>query len=357
VILLVVDGLGFDLLRQLWGAGLAQAWQQQLPEAVFAPITSVCPSTTATALTTLWTGSSPAEHAIVGYELWLREYAVVANMILHSPMLFNNDTGGLKRAGFQPEEFLAPPVLAPYLLHQGIDTYAFMHQSIAHSGLSTMHMRQANVVPFRTGVDLWVSMRQFLETKTKKKQYIYAYWGDIDELSHRYGPDDERVAMELDTFSQTCERAFFSRLSKEAREDTLFIVTADHGLVRTPKYLNYELRNHPRLAQALHMQPTGENRLAYFYLRPGQVDQVRAYVESTWPGQFAVITAKQALQAGLLGPGAVDSRLIDRIGDLWVIARGDAYLWWAENKENHLLGRHGGLTQQEMLVPFLAFRL
>jgi hypothetical protein len=48
--------------------------------------------------------------------------------------------------------------------------------------------------------------------------------------------------------------------------------------------------------------------------------------------------------------------LQDRIGDYLVIARGEAYFWWA-NKEDRMYGRHGGLHPEEMLVPFLAARL
>jgi hypothetical protein len=44
------------------------------------------------------------------------------------------------------------------------------------------------------------------------------------------------------------------------------------------------------------------------------------------------------------------------MGDLTVIARENHFLWWGD-EENPLLGRHGGLTPKEMLVPFLAFRL
>jgi hypothetical protein len=48
--------------------------------------------------------------------------------------------------------------------------------------------------------------------------------------------------------------------------------------------------------------------------------------------------------------------LSDRIGDLIAIAADDAYLWWSAGKD-FLLGRHGGLGADEMLVPFLAARL
>jgi hypothetical protein len=48
--------------------------------------------------------------------------------------------------------------------------------------------------------------------------------------------------------------------------------------------------------------------------------------------------------------------LFDRLGDVIALARGDSYLWWA-NKDNPLIGRHGGLSPEEMLVPLLAVRL
>jgi hypothetical protein len=38
------------------------------------------------------------------------------------------------------------------------------------------------------------------------------------------------------------------------------------------------------------------------------------------------------------------------------VSQGSAYLWWAP-KENVLIGRHGGVSPEEMLVPFLAARL
>ncbi len=110
------------------------------------------------------------------------------------------------------------------------------------------------------------------------------------------------------------------------------------------------------LTADLHLLPTGENRLAYFYVRPGQIDTVKEYLESAWPNQFDVLDAEHAVRSGLLGMGERHPRLLEHVGDLMVIAKGSAYLWWAE-KENRMIGRHGGLHPEEMLVPLLAARL
>jgi hypothetical protein len=119
---------------------------------------------------------------------------------------------------------------------------------------------------------------------------------------------------------------------------------------------HYDLRNHPNLIRRLHLQPTGENRLAYLHIRPGQTEAVSEYIERAWPNQFKQIDSNYAIESGLYGPGKRHPGLTDRLGDMIVAARGAAYLWWA-NKDNRIYGRHGGLHPLEMLVPFLAVRL
>jgi hypothetical protein len=83
---------------------------------------------------------------------------------------------------------------------------------------------------------------------------------------------------------------------------------------------------------------------------------VQEYFHQNWPGDFYLFKPAELVKAGAMGTGKADPRLFERLGDLIATARGRAYLWWAD-KENNLLGRHGGFTEQEMLAPFLAVRL
>jgi hypothetical protein len=94
----------------------------------------------------------------------------------------------------------------------------------------------------------------------------------------------------------------------------------------------------------------------YLFIKPGQVENVRSYFDHTWPGQFTFIDPTEAVVKGLFGPGKPHPRLADRMGDLIVAARDEAYLWWAE-KENPLIGQHGGLSAEEMIVPLLSVML
>jgi hypothetical protein len=356
VILVLMDALALHRFLQWMESGMTPVWSRLAEAGLLVPLTSIVPSTTSSALTTLWSGRSVTEHAITGYEMWMKEYGVVANTIQLTPITFQNDTGGLERAGFEPEKAHTFTTLGSHLLAYGVKTFALQHFSIAHSGLSRMLFKDVIIQRFATAAELWINLRQLLEGRPDERLYTWAYWGEVDHFGHFYGPDDERTAAEFAVFSDAMEKYLLNRLSERARRDTLLLLTADHGQITTPPDPHYDLRNHPGLVRRLHMQPTGENRLTYLYIRPGQTEAVREYLERTWPSQFYVVGAAYAAEAGLFGPGAAHPDLSDRLGDTIVLARGNAYFWWA-NKENILVGRHGGLHPEEMLVPLLAARL
>jgi hypothetical protein len=356
VILILMDALALHRLQNWMEAGIAPIWRDLLEDGLLAPLTSISPSTTSAALTTLWTGRSPASHGILGYEVWLKEYSMVTNMIQHAPMTFRGDVGTLSRAGFDPIKFLTLPTLGPHLRKHGIIPYAFQHHNIANSGLSQMFQREVEISPFDTAADLWVNIRHRIEKNPKARIFAWTYWGIVDGLSHYYGPEDERVLAEFSLFSTAFEQFFINKLSPALRKDTLVILTADHGQVHTPLKVNNVLKNHPKLNQQLHIVPTGENRMSYLYLRPGSEQSTRDYLNENWGNGFTILTRDQALSAGLFGPGPKHPDLRDRIGDLIAFSHGNSYLWW-DKKQDFMLGRHGGLHRDEMLVPFLAARL
>lgn len=359
VALLLVDGLGLDLLSEVIqrGAGGAPDWRAwgSFPErSLLAALTSLAPSTTAAALTTLWTGALPAEHGVIGYEVFLKEYSLIANMLTLNPASFTSGYQTLLQAGLLPEQFLPVPTLGPHLAVQGVSAHTFIHHAIANSGLSSMLHRGSETRLIYTASDLFYNFNALLETPAAGKRYIYLYWGGIDELMHRYGPRDERVLRELAAFSYHLGRFLADRAAAPDGR-TLFVIAADHGHIATPPNPDYTLRSHPELLDCLTMLPSGEARLPYVFLRPGREERFLHIVERTWPGRFTPLRIEAFLSAGLLGnrgearehPG-----LRSRLGD-WVMLPEPGDYWYFGAKPNTLNGRHGGLSRTEMLVPLL----
>jgi hypothetical protein len=356
VVLILMDSLALHRLQRWMTDGTAPVWGTLAEKGLLAPLTSIVPSTTSAALTSLWTGCTVYEHGIVGYEMWMKEYGMIVNTIRQAPAAFKGSANSLTRAGFQPQEYLPFDTLAEHLARFEVETHAFQHYTIASSGLSQMIQRGARVHPYGTSADLWIDVRRLLAERRSRKLYSWVYWGNLDHQGHLHGPDSEYAAAEFAAFSLSFERFFLQQLDPALLAGTLLVLAADHGMIATEPDPFFELRTHPGLARRLTMVPTGENRLMYLNIRPGQSEAVREYLDRTWYGRFHSVDAAFAMESGLFGRGERHPALADRLGDVLVFPGEKMYLWWAP-EENFLLGRHGGLHEEEMLVPFLAVHL
>jgi hypothetical protein len=323
---------------------------------ILTPLTSVVPSTTSSALTTLWTGSSPAEHGFLGYELFLKEVGMVTNMVTFSPMYLGAPVDLLASAGIQPEEMLPGRKLGEHLKGVGVEVHAFIEQALARSPLSRMHFEQVDVHGYTGLPDLWASVAELMQSPAGGGRFIWVYFGTVDALGHRFGPASRQAHAAFQAIMQSVGKFLSEDLESAGKDGTLLLLLADHGQIHTPDDPRFDLAHHSSLTRRLHMLPTGEHRLAYFHVQPAQGEAVREYIQRTWPGSFRLIPSSYALHKELFGPGKPGGRSLDRMGDWIAVASQEAYLWWAPG-ENKLRGRHGGVTRQEMLVPLLAARL
>lgn len=356
VILFVIDGLGWNRFER-WiqeESDCFSIWRELIESGQVSPLTSISPSTTCAVLTTLNTGVTPATHGNLAYELWLKEFGVVANMITHAPMA-GGETGSLQKSGFRPTEFLPVPTLDTHLISNRVPVFALHPAGISHSSLTGALFPQAELHGYHSMGDLWFRLQQALANPRNLPAYQFIYWSEVDELSHIYGPDDIRAKLAFRDFSVYL-RDLLKSHPKNVGHKSLLIITADHGLQATPVQDEYDLNRHPDLVDCLSILPTGENRLPFLHIKPGKEDQVFKYVEQTWPEKFSLFSSQQLLSSGLFGRGDIYSRTLDRLGDLVVVPQGEAYWWWS-GKPNRLLGRHGGFSADEMLVPIAMIEL
>ncbi len=359
VVLVLVDALGYRELNRALERNPQNGLHLLRPSgATLVPLTSVFPSTTTAALTALWSGYTPAEHGFMGYQLFLREFNVRANMISFTPVMSEKIANEeLLAAGLKPENFLAVPSLPQTLKQHDVSVFNFIEQAYTKSALSRVQIRgQREMHGIVTSSDLWSTLRLSIEQHKFERALFVAYWSKIDTISHLYGPAPEFVLDEIDNFAYSFEQSFLKRLSPQVREGTLFLLTADHGHVDTPIARTVYLRDHPELRSRLVMDPTGEPRAAYLYVRQGEMDAVRDYIQARLGDKFIVLESQAALAAGLFGSGQIAPEARYRIGDLIVLPR-SSHILWEEDKPPHNLGRHGGLNAAEMIVPLIAARL
>ena len=359
VVRVVIDALGYDRLRRHMAAEHDTVFHRLLRQGgQLVPLTSVCPSTTVTALSSLWSGRTPAEHGMMGTRLFLRNMGVQAHMIFFNPVGFER-RNVLLEEGLKADQFLPVPGFAEHLTRAGIESHVFINQRYENGGLSDIFFRGAKAIhPFvsGSGADLWINLRRFMEKRAGDRLFISVYWGVIDALAHERGPSFPGVDAELRSWTTLMTQEFLDPLSPAAADGTVFLILSDHGQLDTPSAKAVHLDQHPALLEHLMMKPAGEPRLPFIFIRQGQLDAARDYVRRHLAHAFLALDSQQALQAGLFGPGDPAPETSARLGDLILACRGDTHLH-DQDQPPHLLGLHGGLSREEMWVPLLLKRL
>ncbi len=325
IVLLVLDGLGAEQLAE------RQRLAPVLGTGTGGVITSVAPSTTACALTSLVTGRTPAEHGVVGYRVAQR--GEVMN-ILHWSIGGADARVEVPAPAFQP---------CPSFPGAAGPVPVVTRSDYGPTGFTAAHLGPAKLHRWHTPAGLVTAVR---ELTASGAPFVYAYYEGIDRVAHAEGLgshyDDELAAT---------DRLVGDVLAALPAGSSL-VVTADHGQVEVGgavEVLGPELMDGVSLI-------SGEGRFRWLHTAPGAASDVAEvaaglYAESAW-----VRTRDQIVDEGWLG-GRPTAEVAARLGDVVLVPFAPtAFLDPADTGELRLKARHGSLTPAEMLVPILAWR-
>lgn len=344
VVSVILDGVGWRRLELLHAEGVVDI-APFLDNGWYLPLTSVFPTTTTAALSTLSTGESPVIHGILGYKLFRPELGTIVDMIKLAPPGGREDS--LERLGLSPEKILSVSTVYQRLAAHGIPTILFLPRHIADSGLSKiLYQGVARIVPFLTASDLLMLLKEALEHGGRA--LLAVYWPSTDTLAHLYGPRSEAFQLELAHIFSA-----LARLVENAPRDFLLVVTADHGFFEAdPERDMVNCSAQAVLREALLLPPVGDPRAAYFFLRPGKNGLVEKFFAEFFPEDFLVLPVEEGLRRHLWGLEEARPEVRNLLGDLVVISRRRKFVLWP-TEEFKLRGLHGGLTPDELYVPLI----
>ncbi len=351
VVLVLLDGFGYNLLQELCAEpDFAQMVDDVVGDGALAPLTSVFPSTTVAALSTLWTGFPPAGHAMLGTRLLMREFGAMVNMLSLSP-LASKGFQELLAWGFDPDKALGVPGIAERLAGADVRTRLATMSNLAGSGLSNLlHRGVGQVHRLGSFVDLWAVMEEVMETTRRERCLIAVYWGALDYVSHYAGARSRRALVEArEEFLRL--RDFVGRCATGDGR-TLLIALADHGHINYREGDKIKTADHPALADTFRMPPAGEAGASYLFLRTGMREQAERYLRERLSDKLVALDSQAALEAGLFGDGARHPETAARVGDLVVVCREGARLSDPFDYFPFFSG-HGALSAGEMLVPVI----
>jgi hypothetical protein len=333
VVLFIIDGLGDGYLMRR-GAGGELARRRR------SAITSVFPPTTAAAITTSYTGSTPLEHGLTGWYTFFGAAGCVAAAL---PFRSRGDNLSLRERGVRPEQTYVQPSLFESLPVRSI---VVTYRQIIDSDYNVRHCAGAERIAYDTLEGLVTETERAVKSGPDRK-FIYAYWPWYDTVSHQHGSESVQAANEL----QKIDAAFGALLARLSGTDTQVVATADHGFIDSAPEESLELPSF--LSSELRYPLCGERRVAYCHVRSEKDFMQKA---KDWLGDRAdVLPSRRLLDEGWFGPGAPHPSFAERIGDVALVMRGRYTVKdWTPGEARYLhLGNHGGTSESEMMIPLI----
>jgi hypothetical protein len=320
VVVLVLDGLGWHQL---------QARRELAPNLVSLTgrcITTVAPSTTATALCSIATGLTPGEHGLVGYRMLLG--GEVMNVLR-----WNVDHQDRRRS-------LPPADVQPFPAFLGHAVPVISPAELQLSAFTEAHLRGSKPVGWRAASSIAVEVGHQLRAG---ERVVYAYYGGIDKVAHERGFGDY-----YDAELVTADRLVGDVLA-QLPPGAALLVTADHGQVQVGEaivHLTGEVLSHV-------VVQSGEGRFRWLHARRGAVADLVAAAEDEVGSLAWIVTRDEVLDEQWFGP-TVPPGIAARLGDVALVAFADvSFFEPSDSGPFELVCRHGSLTPAEMDVPLL----
>ncbi len=323
VVLLVLDGLGFEQLGDRRHLAPTLAGMQG------GPISTVAPSTTATALSSLVLGCPPGEHGVVGYRI------NVGGDVLN--VLRWQTPDGDAREVIRPDEIQGRPAFG------GRRPAVVTRAEFSGSGFTAAHLADVRFHGWRVTSTMATEIRRLLHDG---ETFVYAYYDGIDKVAHEFG-----LGEHYDAELRSTDR-LVADIASALPADAVLLVTSDHGQVQVGDAvvtLHDDVLAHVELL-------SGEGRFRWLHARPGHETDLFEATLARHGAQGWVRTREQIVAEEWFGPKVSDAAA-GRFGDVVLAAHAPvAFADAADTGPYNLQSRHGSLTSAEMLVPLLALR-
>lgn len=318
IVVMLFDGLG------------CAALEEHLPQNAFLRshmarrLTAVFPATTVAATTSIESGEAPLEHGWIGWSQYLAPVDRMVDLFLDRDSLTHEKLGEDKS------------IARRYL------PYRTICEKLNETGRVQAHM----ISPFGTDRvhtldDLFDTTRRLC--RAQGRRYLYAYWPEPDHTMHEKGTASaEKAVQDIDRRTE--------EFCRKAGEDTLVLITADHGLTNCELIC---LEDYPQLTDMC-SRPFGlEARDAAFYVKEECREAFPAAFEKALGDKdFWLIESEKAIRMGLLGHGRENGLLRESLGDYLAVSAGK-YALSREFDPHPMIGMHAGMTKDEMLVPLI----
>ena len=343
LVLFVLDGFGINLLNKFASS------TKFMSKNYISPITSVFPSTTSAAITSLISGKTPWEHGAVGWTLYFKEFAKNIDYLPNWDSITSKTQDSTK---YNVIDYVGADNIFSKITETNRDVkqFYFTHEELSECPNVIRNSGSAQIIPYSNNENLFHSLNNLISKNDSEKKLIFIYSSSPDKLEHHHGV----YAYEVENFLKEIDSALETLSSQLAGTDTTILITADHGLIDINKY--YYTNEDDELFDSMIMPAFPEPRFISFFVKKHKMMQFEKAFKK-YEDKFFLFKRDEFLKHEFLGNGKMHPKIDDFIGDYMAIAISDSVMksiYMQNGKwKKEFCAHHAGLTEDEMLVPLI----
>lgn len=359
VIVCIVDSIG---LENIQNTALAQLFD----DLSGVTLSSTFPTITSAAITSIHMGVPPSEHGICGHRIYFREYgSTVDTLRMTGQDVHFRDA--IPRSGIDVRNLLWCSPISDLLMQP---KYQVIHAEglpghIAGTGLGHFFTHRSNILPFSDYIDAFGMTRRVLAAFSGKPLFITLYFGNLDLLSHKFGPYSIEFREGCNSFLRHL-RAFAESLSPVEAKHTTIVICSDHGqnTFREKRKIFFSQEQLEEVKGTLSRPPGHSGRVMHFYCASATKRQRLKHWLQNHVSDCAVILDTKDLNKTKLLSKPITRKITERLGDLLLIGRDGASTVvesprfrrepWGILPITELMASHGSITADELYTPFIA---
>ncbi len=333
IVFLLLDGVGANQIATHVPNGALAADQRGV-------ISSVFPSSTAPAITSLMSGASVGHHGITGWHL---QESASSHTTRPLPMDLRDQPG--TEAPDTVHQWM------PWVSNANAQSIAIQPNIIVNSTYSTYCNTDAERYGYQDFSEIPALLESVLEKLSgDSKRFCYIYIPDFDATSHHHGWQSPQAAQCMSALDKT----YKALANRVAQSGGVMVTVSDHGFTDIDADKQYWLNDFPELYQCFEKPLSGEPRAAICHVREGQHDQFLEQAANTLSSICAVRRTEDLIRENWFG-AVPDAPQRYRFGTHWLIPHdGYAVMDQLEHeKRPRLIGMHGGISSSEMQVPLI----
>ena len=289
-------------------------------------VTSVFPSTTACATTTFLTNKYPMEHGWFGWSMYFEELKRAVDVFW--------ETDSATKEPIEPGYVKRVLPVEPYYYKAKTDyKTSIVVPEYWDNGDENKHV--------------WNNFEEMLGhiegiCREDGKQFIYAYFDEPDHTLHGYGVTSEEAHTVINKLNDGLEK-LYSRLC-----DTLFIITADHGLVDVDGHV--EIYADEELTPMLEWPLFLESRATAFKVKENCHEKFVELFNKKYGKDFELFSVDYLIKENYFGGNIVNEHA-KLLGDFISVSKTSKNMKLGAMASEHK-GHHSSLTE-EMEVPLI----